>query len=191
MTPTSKNVFILKPQTQHPPLGGLQSRKERGCLPTSQTVIHSFFWKGMLDFRFACQPVAISTQRAAEKEEKVSVSASTQRTCSWGLYGTIDTSGRWKVSQVYSGSVSVCFTLRLRGKTLNMSTMRKQQVDVICCIYLLAGRRDAVWCLAPAPLQHFQGKTWPGSEGWWAPPLVPLGPGPGTMNDPKKYAFAQ
>lgn len=140
MTPTSKNVFILKPQTQHPPLGGLQSRKERGCLPTSQTVIHRFFWKGMLDFRFACQPVAISTQRAAEKEEKVSVSASTQRTCSRGLYDTIDTSGRRKVSQVYSGSVSVCFTLRQRE--LNSKYEHKEKTTGLCfLLHLLTCRK--------------------------------------------------
>lgn len=39
-----------------------------------------------------------------------------------------------------------------------------------------------MWYLALTPPQHFQGKTWPGSEGWLVPPLVPPDPEPTTRN---------
>lgn len=44
-----------------------------------------------------------------------------------------------------------------------------------------------MWYLVLAPPLHFQGKTWPGSEGWLVPPLVPPDPEPMTMNQRNQH----
>lgn len=46
--------------------------------------------------------------------------------------------------------------------------------DIMCM--LPEGRRDAAWYLAPAPLQHFLGRTLPGSKAWWVVLSVPPDP---------------